>query len=295
MNELTIDGQTYISSKRAAEITGYAKDYVGQLCREGRIEARLVGRNWYVLEKSVREHRFGKEEEAVVAEEVAEPVNEDKFAETPAVEWGGSRYKAEEPDLIPILNDRIAAVDVDVAPQHVPKSSVVTDMQTAWLEWFSKKEQNAPRAEIEIEELVQITEVAEDDEPVSAQEAIGEEEQEEVEEESQEVPITLHMAPHEPQEVLDLSKAKLADESDEVEVSDDYIVEEIEEEPVPVVKATSREGSYILVRSLLIAVMLVVVAITAIGTGYISKYDNYGLSRLSEIRFLAGVSEYNKQ
>ncbi len=42
MNELTLDGKTYVSSRRAAEITGYAKDYVGQLCREGHVEARLV-------------------------------------------------------------------------------------------------------------------------------------------------------------------------------------------------------------------------------------------------------------
>ncbi len=59
MDELTLDGETYVSSKRAAKITGYAKDYIGQLCREGRVKARQVGRNWYVLESSIREHRFG--------------------------------------------------------------------------------------------------------------------------------------------------------------------------------------------------------------------------------------------
>ena len=59
MDELEFDGKTYVSSKRAAQITGYAKDYVGQLCREGRVQARLVGRNWYVLESSIHEHRFG--------------------------------------------------------------------------------------------------------------------------------------------------------------------------------------------------------------------------------------------
>lgn len=38
MDELIIGEKTYLSSKRAAKITGYAKDYVGQLCREGRVE-----------------------------------------------------------------------------------------------------------------------------------------------------------------------------------------------------------------------------------------------------------------
>src|SRR3989344_5795304 len=50
---LIFEGKKFISSKRASEITGYAKDYIGQLCRAGRIEARLVGRNWYVEEESI--------------------------------------------------------------------------------------------------------------------------------------------------------------------------------------------------------------------------------------------------
>ncbi len=50
MDELILDDKKYLSSKRAAKVTGYAKDYVGQLCREGRVEARLVGRNWYLPE-----------------------------------------------------------------------------------------------------------------------------------------------------------------------------------------------------------------------------------------------------
>lgn len=64
MDELVIGETRYVSSKKAAQITGYAKDYVGQLCREGKVEAKLVGRNWYVLESSILEHRFGKEDEA---------------------------------------------------------------------------------------------------------------------------------------------------------------------------------------------------------------------------------------
>ncbi len=61
MEEIVFDGKKYISSKLAAKLTGYAKDYVGQLCREGRVTARLVGRSWYVLEDSIKEHRFGVE------------------------------------------------------------------------------------------------------------------------------------------------------------------------------------------------------------------------------------------
>ncbi|MBI2618361.1 helix-turn-helix domain-containing protein [Candidatus Kaiserbacteria bacterium] len=45
---LMLDGKEYISSKRAAELMGYTQDYIGQLCRTGKIEARQVGRGWYI-------------------------------------------------------------------------------------------------------------------------------------------------------------------------------------------------------------------------------------------------------
>jgi hypothetical protein len=54
---IVFDGKTYISSKRAAEMVGYTSDYVGQLCRAGKIDAKLVGRNWYVVESSIQAHR----------------------------------------------------------------------------------------------------------------------------------------------------------------------------------------------------------------------------------------------
>lgn len=50
------DGKEYISSKRASQISKYTKDYVGQLCRGNKIDARLVGRNWYVNLESLRGH-----------------------------------------------------------------------------------------------------------------------------------------------------------------------------------------------------------------------------------------------
>ncbi len=53
MDELEFKGQKYISSKRAAEITGYAKDYIGQLARGGKVPATRVGRAWYVEREAI--------------------------------------------------------------------------------------------------------------------------------------------------------------------------------------------------------------------------------------------------
>ena len=52
--ELVLNGKTYISSKRAAEATGYARDYIGQLSRSGQIEAERVGGLWYVSMESLK-------------------------------------------------------------------------------------------------------------------------------------------------------------------------------------------------------------------------------------------------
>jgi len=55
---LTFEGKIFISSKRAARIAGYTTDYVGQLCRSGKVNAKLVGRNWYVEENSIKSHKL---------------------------------------------------------------------------------------------------------------------------------------------------------------------------------------------------------------------------------------------
>ena len=58
MNEpLNLKGKKFISAKRAAEISGYASDYIGQLSRMGKIEARMVGRTWFVSEESLKNHK----------------------------------------------------------------------------------------------------------------------------------------------------------------------------------------------------------------------------------------------
>ncbi len=62
MDELLIKGKKYISSKRASELTGYVKDYVGQLVRMGKLPAERVGRAWYVEESGILEHSKSAEQ-----------------------------------------------------------------------------------------------------------------------------------------------------------------------------------------------------------------------------------------
>ncbi len=126
MDEITIEGKVYISSKQAAKITGYAKDYVGQLCREGRVDARHIGRNWYVLEDSIREHRFGVPEEKPV-----EAPRQVESAMNTVSTWQKPQYAPEAPVSVPSLTPK--------APEAPVSTPAIADMQSAWKEWFEEK------------------------------------------------------------------------------------------------------------------------------------------------------------
>lgn len=183
MDELTLDKQKYVSSKRAAHITGYAKDYVGQLCREGRVQARLVGRNWYVLESSIMEHRFGPEEGSVATETPAH---------APERAWEPAVYVSETLQMVPDLAQKavpqadfitetpslsVSEVPAEIEPEAQSMDStpaaenpaVLADMQSAWQEWFQNHspEKTLPDAS---DMLLEVPEAIEAEEPVAMDE-----------------------------------------------------------------------------------------------------------------------------
>lgn len=69
---ISLDGKDYISASRAAEITGYHRDYVGQLAREGRILSRQIANRWYVDRSGILDHK--NEKDALLASLQAESV-----------------------------------------------------------------------------------------------------------------------------------------------------------------------------------------------------------------------------
>src|SRR3989344_5174159 len=50
---LTFEGKIFLSSSEAAKSTGYSSDYIGQLCRGGKLVCRRVGKGWFVEEGSL--------------------------------------------------------------------------------------------------------------------------------------------------------------------------------------------------------------------------------------------------
>jgi hypothetical protein len=69
---ITFDGKDYVSAVRAAKITGYNQDYVGQLARGGKILSRQVGNRWYVEREGILAHK--REKDSLLASVQAESV-----------------------------------------------------------------------------------------------------------------------------------------------------------------------------------------------------------------------------
>ncbi len=137
MDELVIDEKKYVSTKRAAKETGYAKDYVGQLCREGRVPARLVGRSWYVLEAAIKDHRFG----APIQEEVRQKTSDVSPSILPT--WEAPRYSSVDIPELPTVNRlKNEQAEIPAARDLVQESSVAppADLHEAWQEWFSMRQ-----------------------------------------------------------------------------------------------------------------------------------------------------------
>lgn len=118
MDEILIEEKKYVSSKQAAKITGYAKDYIGQLCREGRVPARLVGRSWYVLESAIQDHRFGNQDQMT---EVKATSVED--TDSPTKIWEFPRYESVPVETLPALN-------------RLVESEPTNDLHDSWKAWF---------------------------------------------------------------------------------------------------------------------------------------------------------------
>ncbi|MSR71328.1 MAG: hypothetical protein EXS50_01465, partial [Candidatus Taylorbacteria bacterium] len=109
-NEVYHDGKKYISTKSAALRFGYAHDYVGQLCRSGKVDAKMVGRSWYVSEIAIRNYKS-----------IQLPVSFNLPQNRPlSTKDFPVKYLLDSKPLTPVLATR----DWEVEPQKVPSVTV---------------------------------------------------------------------------------------------------------------------------------------------------------------------------
>ena len=128
MDELIIEGIKFVSSKRAADLTGYAQDYVGQLARMGKISGRRVGRVWYVDENKIREHRSAQSEISSLKEIQIVPKSEENKTD---------EYSRVERNLIEqeSLSAQLSSPDLKLEPELEPEDggkqniSAISDTQ----------------------------------------------------------------------------------------------------------------------------------------------------------------------
>ncbi|MGH7141199.1 MAG: hypothetical protein ACREGH_01005 [Minisyncoccia bacterium] len=119
MDELTISGKRYISSRRAAKEFHYHADYIGQLIRAGKLQGQKVGRTWYVSATSLEEH-FGKgaSEQPVPKGEAAPAIHAEE--PVPAAPLTGTPDEAAAAPSAPLLNP----VEPKIEPPHLEEQTV---------------------------------------------------------------------------------------------------------------------------------------------------------------------------
>jgi len=266
MDEILIEEKKYISSKRAAKITGYAKDYIGQLCREGRVPARLVGRSWYVLESAIQDHRFGNPE--VNPQEAEKDVPSTTIHST----WEATRYEAVSEEVLPSI-DRL----------HTSPESIRDSWQT-WSDYFNRMKENSVQEEQE--EIEQETEHQDDVQEIlpneDTNEDTKEEQQDELEEENREevnIPIHTIYQPL-PSEFLPKNAVSTHQQKD---VNMQYIKQ----------SARSKEGTGVFIKTLQTIGVLVAIlagATALIGSGYCDKY----IVSVSQASLITGIVTYDK-
>lgn len=91
---ISFDGKDHISASRAAKITGYHPDYVGQLARSGAIISRQVGNRWYVDRAALLTHK--KEKDGLLGAVQAQSVG---LSAPKPLEFSSAQERVPEPAL----------------------------------------------------------------------------------------------------------------------------------------------------------------------------------------------------
>lgn len=298
MDELTIDGKVYVSSKRAAALSGYAKDYIGQLCREGRVDSKLVGRSWYVYEPSIREHRFADERSKAKGEpeKSAESTVESSEKTNIQAVWEHPSYTPEPFEPLPAVQEiaHESAPVVEEGTHTEAPSAALSEMQSAWQDWFSTQKGE--------ETTVEAASVDEHQSPLPEEDFIEEEvpltRTYEDTQEAEEVPVRMIVSDIEPIRAYKTVEAPMYSRTETTTTQR----REVREERVPaskVKRAHKRQNreentSAIPVKALLIAFIVLVLSVAFISTGVIDQLHLTSSSDFGILQFLQGNTVVDK-
>lgn len=140
MEHISINGEKYVKASSIARELGYTSDYVGQLCRGGKVDAQLVGRSWFVSESSIRAHKNNRYRSTITKSKKAlkealhgHSDKQNRDLETPASKETRPprpNYESDYYDLIPqiperdLANPSISTQSEDVVTEEVNNSKI---------------------------------------------------------------------------------------------------------------------------------------------------------------------------
>jgi hypothetical protein len=146
MESVVFDGKEFIKASVLAEKFRYTQDYLGQLCRGKKVDARLVGRAWYINLDSLNSHRTARykavgKSEAVVIKKPSnhylsridvEPVLKQKTVKIMRGESGKfielpMKYEGDDYSLIPRVNKSAISSHLHILPADAEKIKVHKD------------------------------------------------------------------------------------------------------------------------------------------------------------------------
>ncbi len=187
MDTINYEGTVYTKASVLAKRFRYTSDYIGQLCRSGKIDSRLVGRSWYVNEAALIAHKESKYK-PIRGNEITTDINisrtdypiEEKVEVRPRLARVTAkmvqsqpsstkhfalrlasvpvRYEPDESELLPqpVVNKRIEPVvqKIDILPAEAKKLRItITDKPTTRLDF-------TPLPEVQLTGMVNVVEIS---------------------------------------------------------------------------------------------------------------------------------------
>jgi hypothetical protein len=147
VEKISFGNREYVKASQAAKRFKYTQDYVGQLCRGKKVDARLVGRVWYVNLESITQYRKTKHETQKKAakdttapkskttksavESVVRPKTARKLQEAfpkeakQAVRHVAATYSRDKTSIIPVLGSRDVIQSTEKATPKEKRSIII--------------------------------------------------------------------------------------------------------------------------------------------------------------------------
>ncbi len=107
---VSFDGKDYISASRAAKLTSYNQDYIGQLARGGKVLSRQIGNRWYVEREGLLAHKSQKDSMLAAVQSESVGLVLPKVPERAPITYHNDEplltYTSDNRDLMPVLESK---------------------------------------------------------------------------------------------------------------------------------------------------------------------------------------------